>query len=143
MNYLEAWDAIITRIIAAVPGLQEVRAITDATHVSSAQAKTPSAYVLYDGESVLDADRGDATVQQRYVVILSTRNAGGATAGIEDAGVLLHAIHAALAGYEPGTFHTELERAGSTSAEYAPGGVAHYPLAFVTNLVIPPGGYTS
>ena len=143
MDYFEAWASIIARLQDQVPDLEEVRAITDATQVTSAPAKTPSAYVLYDGESVLDADRGDATVQQRYVVILSTRNAGGATAGIEAAGLLLHAIHAALAGYEPGTFHTELERAGSTSAEYAPGGVAHYPLAFVTNLVIPPGGYTT
>lgn len=136
-----AWQPILDRVKAQVPGLKAVLPAWDLASIEERSQVCPAAFVLLDHELPIDsADKGaKQMVAQRFLVVLSLRNAQdtlGGTGIRNEAGTLLRGIAAALSGWAPTPDHRPLKRIGGPRNLYTPG-YAYLPLGFETRTFFP------
>ena len=139
-NYLAISPLIIARIRAEVPAIVDVLPAQDLATLTESTLRTPSAFVIYDGDNLGDtAGRGQAQgVKQRWLIVLAIRNArqndGGAGLAA-DAGPLISDLLTALQGWQPdSTDYRPLTRVAAPRPGYSPA-FAFYPLAFETQII--------
>jgi hypothetical protein len=139
MTYLAAEALIAERLAERLPGGTHVLTAADLAGVEARAQLTPAAHVVYDGDRLGDAGgRGLAqVVWQRWLVVIAVRNRREALSGAaarEDAGTLIAAALAALAGWAPSASHGPLARVQAPRPAYE-AGFLYVPLAFETRLI--------
>lgn len=141
-DYLIAGPLIMQRLRDEVPALRQVLPLEDLSRLPESAVASPFAYVMYDGDEVLEGEgraRQGASqlVRQRWLVVLAIRNAAqAATARIatdEAAGPLISKLIAALAGWTVEPFRAGLYRITAPRVSYGANS-ALYPLLFAGEL---------
>jgi len=140
-DYLMAGRAIIERLKTSVLELRQVLSLEEIAQLDENAIASPTAYVVYDGDEVLEADgraRQGASqlVRQRWMVVLAVANARQARSGDAkhaEAGPLLSLLIAALAGWLTPPFRRPLFRVSAPRVQYGQN-VALYPLMFAGEL---------
>ncbi|WP_290889381.1 hypothetical protein [Arenimonas sp.] len=135
-DYLGAAPLIVERLRTAVPALRGVLLADDLAALAERTAVGPLAFVIYDGDEVLEGDgraRQGASqmVRQRWAVIMAVRSAVQHRDGAlhQIAGPLLTAVIAALAGWHTPPYRAPLYRITAPRVDYGPN-FALYPLLF-------------
>lgn len=139
---LTVWPTICDRIKDQVPALKAVRPVWDLASVTEQSQVSPQAFVVYDGEDVVDQSSTGTKVleSQRFIVVLAIRNAsdtlgGSGVAG--DAVALRSQINTALAGWKPGPEHRPMTRARTNIRPHYTPGFAYLPTSFETKSFFP------
>lgn len=118
---MEDWFAaeapIVARLREQVPGLALVEGVRDVGEVTDSmlQRSLPAAVVMYYGDAEIEPveDSAGEVVTQHWLVMLYTASARTPTTGADaraEAGALIPAIRAALAGWRPGPDFAPLRR---------------------------------
>lgn len=142
-DYLAAEPLIVARLRDQVHELRQVLPLEDVTRLPESAVASPMAYVVYDGDEVVEGEgraRQGASqlVRQRWLVVLGIRNAAQAardrvpTHGT--AGALIAKAIAALAGWQCAPFRAPLYRVNAPRVSYG-ANFALYPLMFAGELI--------
>lgn len=132
LDYLFLQSAIEVRLRALLPqvevlGAEEIAQVIDAT------VRTDTLFVLWDGERFPDdAQDGKAVlVRQRWIVFYAAPNASqhDGAARNRGAGLMLSALHKALAGWSPEGALRPFRRTNGPRPNYR-ANVGLYPLSF-------------
>ena len=108
---------------------KEMAAITEDVQNS------PAVYVVFDGFSVIDATESDATLLNRWYIVLALKNAAAQRKAAplnQDAGPYLAAIWKSLHGYTPTACRTPLVPFTPPKPYFSDAKFAYYALAFST-----------
>lgn len=106
MNGLLSVEPLIVARLSAsvtVPGVK-ILAVPDLAGVQAASQPVPAVHVVFGGFESVSAAQGIADVVERWLTVVVVRNVRAAAAGADaraDAGSLLDAVFAALAGWQP------------------------------------------
>lgn len=139
-DYLAAGDHIVQRLRTDVRALRGVLAAEDLRIINESTVVGPLAFVIYDGDEVLEgagraAQGASQMVRQRWAVIVAVRSAvqHRQAAAHEAAGPLLTAVIQSLAGWQTEPFRKPLVRLTAPRVDYGPN-FALYPLLFAGEL---------
>ncbi len=137
-NYLANEALIIARLTTQMPELLHVSGWTDYSKIEEAKLRTPSAYVIYDGD-VIGGDAGGGSAQrieQQWGVIIVVRNVASRS-GAEvrtEAGPLMARVLDLLMGWQPTTAARPLRRLPAPAPEYSQY-VGYFPLLFAAPMI--------
>jgi hypothetical protein len=148
-DYLFLGPALIERLKQEVPELNEVLSAADLSLLDEyAIPTTPSAYVIYHGDTTPDdvasqgAMRGRQVIAQNWIVCLCVQNVN--TSGLNDdanreAGPLISKILSGLLGFVPRIDNVivtrPVGRSGLTMPVIYDADYAYYPIVFKTHFV--------
>lgn len=133
MDLLAAEQLIIDRLTAQVRDVK-VTGMADLQSGAAARQITPRLDVIYAGHQVLEQKGCSVRLQLRYLVVVAVRSArdtAGGSGARREAGPLLGAALAALAGWKPDASHGAL-RAVTPFAPIFEAGFGYFPLLFTT-----------
>lgn len=135
-DYLAGGRAIVERLRAEVRELRGVLMAEDLAVLNEGTAVGPLAFVVYDGDEVLEGDgraRQGASqrVRQRWMVVIAIRSAvqHRQAASHDEAGPLLAKTIQTLAGWSTAPYRQPLVRITAPRVNYGPN-FALYPLMF-------------
>ena len=141
-----AQSQIMQQLTQEVPDLRLVRGVRALTDLQERPGNSPAAYVLYDGQEVRMAAGFAQVVDQKWLVVLVTRQARP-TAPLPkippesdprpQPGPLLIQLCRALLGWQAGADYGAFSLANAPNP-YFREGFGFYPLRFITRLVIQP-----
>lgn len=140
-DFLATEAAIVARLQAAVPALRHVEAKVDTESAAGQDSQSPAAFVEYIGSRLPQNDAaqaGDGALQEiqlGFMVTLAVRRAGSDGARLrKEAGPLISAIFAALAGWLPDDDGRPLACVAIERPAYKPN-YAYFPLVFQRPLI--------
>lgn len=145
-DYLFLGPLIIARITAEVTGLQKIQGAPDLDFVAQEKSYSPSASVIYLGDSVATnaggqgGERKIQSVQQFWSVVLGVTVADSNGDGEEaraEAGPLLGQLINKLTGWQPSPDTKPLARSARQTPAVYHDGFFYYPLIFSTTFVFP------
>ncbi|WP_419852483.1 phage tail terminator protein [Actinobacillus pleuropneumoniae] len=145
MNYLFAGEAIKRQLMVAVPEFKEVLLAGELAKINRAAQKSPSAYVIYEGDVINSSVQAHGTlgktqyITQRWTVAIVVHLADKRSLNSADnfAGELMTRTLQALSGFIINERTKPLTRATvSRKAEYIDGW-GYYPYVFNVEFIMP------
>lgn len=145
MNYLFAGEAIKQRLKSAVPEFKEILLAGELAKINQAAQKSPSAYVIYDGDVINASVQAHGTlsktqyITQRWTVAIVVNLADKRSLNSADdvAGQLMTKTLQALSGFVINERTKPLTRAPvSRKVDYIDGW-GYYPYVFNIDFIMP------
>lgn len=140
-NHLALEGLLIERLKSAVPEFRGVLGMADLAAMQESSQVTPSAHVIYQGDTVPSgnsAGQGSAqVVVQTWLVVVAVRSARdtrGGSGAREEAGALMTRVIQALSGWMPGPEFRPMQRVNAPRPGFN-AGFGYFPLAFETRFV--------
>ncbi len=140
MQPLSLEPLLLERLLVALAPLRpavHVLTAADLADVTEEKQLVPAVHVLFGGLSPQEAVGADTRVQCTWQTVVAVRNVAAQRKGAAqraDAGELLQAVYAALAGWKPAGCAKPLQLAGDVAGGHS-NGFFYLPLTWRTELV--------
>ena len=138
IDYLALGPLIIEHLQGSVKGARAVLSADDLADAELSGQTLPALHVYYVADQIATESNLGANVEsdQTWAVIVVVRHARLASERRGRAGELISEVFNVMQGWQPpGNEFGELHRIASPGPTYTPGGVAYFPLYFVSRVL--------